>query len=159
IEFQRERMALDPVEHDFAPDLEIRLLRGNGRSRQRNNQQSHRGANHERAGALRLWLAILTGVHFVGNTIFQSLFMSTTVHPFAFASSRPLSKRPTLDTRSSGCPAQSVPSLSNTAMRSAGSTKSGEPFFVTFATKSRIDFRAAPVFHDGSGSVVCSTPL
>ena len=34
-----------------------------------------------------------------------------------------------------GCSAQSVPSLSNTAMRSTGGTKSGDPSFVTFSTK------------------------
>ena len=51
-----------------------------------------------------------------------------------------------------GCSAQSVPSLSKTAMRSAGGTKSGEPFFVTFATNSTILAFAGPSFHDGSGS-------
>jgi hypothetical protein len=34
----------------------------------------------------------------------------------------------------SGCSAHRVPSLSNTAMRSATGTKSGVPGFVTFAT-------------------------
>jgi len=50
-----------------------------------------------------------------------------------------------------GCSAQSVPSLSNTAMRSAGGTKSGPPSLVTFATNSTTDFLAAPSFQDGSG--------
>ena len=52
-----------------------------------------------------------------------------------------------------GCSHQSVPSLSNTAMRSEGGTKSGEPSFVTFATKARMAFFGAVSFHDGSGSV------
>ena len=47
---------------------------------------------------------------------------------------------------------QSVPSLSKVAMRSGGGTKSGPPSRVTRATKSTIDFLAAPSFHDGSGS-------
>ena len=51
-----------------------------------------------------------------------------------------------------GCSAQSVPSLSNVAMRSATGTKSGEPSFVTFATNSTMDFLAAPSFQDRSGS-------
>lgn len=34
------------------------------------------------------------------NTFFQSRFMSTTVHPFAFASSSALSSRPTGEMRS-----------------------------------------------------------
>ena len=51
-----------------------------------------------------------------------------------------------------GCSAQSVPSLSKTAMRSAGGTKSGELFFVTFETNSTIVVFAGPSFHDGSGS-------
>ena len=46
---------------------------------------------------------------------------------------------------------QSVPSLSKVAMRSGGGTKSGPPSRVTRATKSTIDFLAAPSFHDGSG--------
>ena len=55
-----------------------------------------------------------------------------------------------------GCSAQSVPSLSNVAMRSAGGTKSGEPSFVTFATKSTMAFFGLPSFHDGSGSACAS---
>src|SRR5271157_5809724 len=51
-----------------------------------------------------------------------------------------------------GCSTQSVPSLSKTAMRSAGGTKSGEPFFVTFATNSMIVAFAGPSSHDESGS-------
>ena len=54
--------------------------------------------------------------------------------------------------RTSGCSHQSVPSLSNTAIRSAGGTKSGEPSFVTFATNAVIAFFGAVSFHDGSGS-------
>ena len=51
-----------------------------------------------------------------------------------------------------GCSHQSVPSLSKVAMRSATGTKSGPPCVVTRATKSGIDFFAAPSFQDGSGS-------
>src|SRR4029079_11673832 len=52
-----------------------------------------------------------------------------------------------------GCSHQSVPSLSKVAIRSGGGTKSGEPSFVTFSTKSIIDFFAAPSFHEGRGPV------
>ena len=45
-----------------------------------------------------------------------------------------------------------MPSLSKVAIRSGGGTKSGPPSRVTRATKSTIDFFAAPSFHDGSGS-------
>jgi hypothetical protein len=45
-----------------------------------------------------------------------------------------------------------VPSLSKTAIRSAGVTKSGEPSVVTLATKSVIDFLVGPSFQLGSGS-------
>src|SRR5436190_847232 len=55
-----------------------------------------------------------------------------------------------------GCSHQSVPSLSNVAMRSSGGTKSDEPSLVTLATKSVIDFLVAPSFHDGSGSAACA---
>ncbi len=51
-----------------------------------------------------------------------------------------------------GCSAQSVPSLSNVAMRSASGTKSGEPFVVTRSTKARTAFLVAVSFHEGSGS-------
>ena len=51
-----------------------------------------------------------------------------------------------------GCSHQSVPSLSNMAMRSAIGTKSGEPGLVTFATNSTMDRLAGPSFHEGSGS-------
>ena len=47
----------------------------------------------------------------------------------------------------------SVPSLSKVAMRSGTGTKSGEPSFVTLATKSPIAFFVGPSFHDGSGSL------
>src|SRR5678810_790633 len=51
-----------------------------------------------------------------------------------------------------GCSAQSVPSLSNTAMRSAGGTKSGAPSLVTVTTKATMDCLAGPSFQEGSGS-------
>ena len=51
-----------------------------------------------------------------------------------------------------GCSAQSVPSLSKTAMRSAGGTKSGPPCLVVRSTKSTSAFLDALSFHDGSGS-------
>jgi hypothetical protein len=51
-----------------------------------------------------------------------------------------------------GFSAQSVPSLSNVAMRSEGCTNSGPPLRVTRATKSTMAFLAEPSFHDGSGS-------
>src|SRR5438067_2091266 len=51
-----------------------------------------------------------------------------------------------------GCSHQSVPSLSNVAMRSSGGTKFGEPSFVTFSTNSTIAFLGAVSFQDGSGS-------
>jgi hypothetical protein len=50
-----------------------------------------------------------------------------------------------------GCSAQSVPSLSKVAMRSAGGTKSTEPSVVTFPTKATIDIFAAPSFQEGNG--------
>ena len=52
----------------------------------------------------------------------------------------------------SGCSHQSVPSLSNVAMRSGTGTKSGEPGVVTLVTKSMMDCLAAPSFHEGNGS-------
>src|SRR5690606_7674382 len=55
-----------------------------------------------------------------------------------------------------GCSAQSVPSLSKTAMRSAGGTKS-VPSVVTLATKAVMAFFGAVSFHDGSGSAACRT--
>ena len=51
-----------------------------------------------------------------------------------------------------GCSDQSVPSLSNVAMRSGTGTKSGVPGFVTRETKPVIACFAAPSFHEGSGS-------
>src|SRR4030095_8365861 len=56
-----------------------------------------------------------------------------------------------------GCSAQRVPSLSNVAMRSAGGTKSGEPFLVTLDTKSSMDCLVLPSLHDGSRSADCVT--
>jgi hypothetical protein len=53
-----------------------------------------------------------------------------------------------------GRSAHRVPSLSNTAMRSAGGTKSGEPFSVTLVTKSMIDCLALPSFQEGSDSTL-----
>jgi hypothetical protein len=55
-----------------------------------------------------------------------------------------------------GCSAQSVPSLSNTAMRSAGGTKSGEPCSVTLPTNATMDRLAAPSFQAGNGSGACA---
>ena len=52
----------------------------------------------------------------------------------------------------SGCSAHSVPSLSKTAMRSSGLTKSGPPSLVTLPTKSMIACFDAPSLHDGSAS-------
>ena len=51
-----------------------------------------------------------------------------------------------------GCSAQSVPSLSKTAMRSGGGTKVAEPSLLTFSTKLRIVFFGAVSFQDASGS-------
>ncbi len=51
-----------------------------------------------------------------------------------------------------GCSAHSVPSLSNTAMRSGSGTKSGEPAFVTRSTKATTAFFGAASFHEGSES-------
>src|SRR4051794_37750420 len=50
-----------------------------------------------------------------------------------------------------GCSHQRVPSLSNTAMRWSGGTKSGVPSRVTFATNDRIAARDGPMFQEGSG--------
>ena len=52
-----------------------------------------------------------------------------------------------------GCSTHSVPSLSNTAMRSGSGTKSGEPSLVTFSTKATMAAFGAVSFHDGRGSV------
>ena len=43
---------------------------------------------------------------------------------------------------------QRVPSLSNTATRSAGGRNFGDPSVVTLATKSRMAATAGPSFHD-----------
>src|SRR5271170_6560310 len=51
-----------------------------------------------------------------------------------------------------GCSAQSVPSLSKVAIRSATATKSGEPGLVTRSTKAIIAFFGFVSFHDGRGS-------
>src|SRR5262245_27560453 len=56
-----------------------------------------------------------------------------------------------------GCSAQSVPSLSNTAMRSAIGTNFGESDLVTVVTNSTIDRLARPSFHEGSESVAWAT--
>jgi hypothetical protein len=45
-----------------------------------------------------------------------------------------------------------VPSLSNTAIRSATGTNSFEPSVVVFFTKSKMADLFGPSFHDGSGS-------
>ena len=51
-----------------------------------------------------------------------------------------------------GCSTHSVPSLSNTAMRSGSGTKSGEPCLLTFSTNSTIAAFGAVSFQDGKGS-------
>ncbi len=51
-----------------------------------------------------------------------------------------------------GCSHQSVPSLSNVAMRSGTGTKSGEPGLVTFSTKVTMACFAVVSFHEGNGS-------
>ena len=49
-----------------------------------------------------------------------------------------------------------VPSLSNTATRSAGGTKSGPPSVVTRATKSTIALVAGVSFHEASAALASS---
>src|SRR5262245_29942093 len=49
-----------------------------------------------------------------------------------------------------GFSAQRVPSLSKTAMRASGGTKSGEPSVVTRATKSSMALRDPPACHSVS---------
>ena len=49
-----------------------------------------------------------------------------------------------------GCSHHSVPSVSKTAIRSAGGTKSGLPGLVTASTNPLMASRAAVGFHDGS---------
>jgi hypothetical protein len=51
-----------------------------------------------------------------------------------------------------------VPSLSNTAMRALGGTKSGEAAFATRELKSTISSYAAPSFHEGRGIFVTWRP-
>src|SRR5271163_3704354 len=51
-----------------------------------------------------------------------------------------------------GCSVQRVPSWSNVAMRSFGSTNLGLDFSVVSLTKARIACFAGPLFHEGSGS-------
>ena len=53
------------------------------------------------------------------------------------------------DCTGSGCSHQSVPSLSKVAIRFGSGTKSGEPSFVTFATKSTMAFFASAVVPRG----------
>ena len=57
-----------------------------------------------------------------------------------------------------GFSGHSVPSLSNTAMRSATGTTSGEPGVVTFVTYSMIALFALPSFHEGRGSAARAPP-
>src|SRR5208337_1097027 len=52
----------------------------------------------------------------------------------------------------SGCSTQSVPSWSNSAMRSSGGTNFELFLSVVVLTKSIIACLAGPLFHDGSGS-------
>ena len=47
-----------------------------------------------------------------------------------------------------------VPSLSNTATRSSGATKSGPPSRVTASTKETMALRVAVSLHDGSACVL-----
>ncbi len=51
-----------------------------------------------------------------------------------------------------GCSLHSVPSLSNTAMRSSGATKSGLPGVATACTNSTMALREGPSFQDGSAA-------
>ncbi|SIT55515.1 hypothetical protein BQ8794_220080 [Mesorhizobium prunaredense] len=51
-----------------------------------------------------------------------------------------------------GCSIHSVPSLSNTAMRSGSGTKSGEPSLLTLSTNSTIAAFGAVSFQEGNGS-------
>src|SRR5262249_18280150 len=51
-----------------------------------------------------------------------------------------------------GCSAQSVPSWSKAATRSAGGTKAGPPSLVPFPTNSTIACFAFPSLHEASGS-------
>ena len=44
-------------------------------------------------------------------------------------------------------------------MRSGTGTKSGEPGFVTFATKAMMDCFAGPSFHEGKGSAACEAAV
>jgi hypothetical protein len=56
-----------------------------------------------------------------------------------------------------GCSLHNVPSLSNVAIRSAGGTKSGPPFLVTFFTNCIMVDLLAPLFQDGNGSADLAT--
>src|SRR5262245_14448774 len=58
-----------------------------------------------------------------------------------------------------GCSHQSVPSLSKTAIRSAGFTNSGEPSVVTCDTNCVIALREGPSFQEGSGSCAWTNPM
>ncbi|MCY1304935.1 hypothetical protein D9M70_547100 [compost metagenome] len=62
------------------------------------------------------------------------------------------SSRANSTSKYSGCSLHRVPSLSNTAMRSATGTKSLPPSVVTAVTKASMALRAGPSFHDGKGS-------
>jgi len=63
---------------------------------------------------------------------------------------KPIDSKEKLEIES--CSAQSVPSLSNLAIRSLGGTKSDDPSFVTFSTKAVIAFFDAVSFQEGRGS-------
>src|SRR5262249_42259766 len=56
-----------------------------------------------------------------------------------------------------GCSAQSVPSLSKVAIRSAGGTKPGAPAAVVSASNCRIARFDGPSFQDDRGSVSAAT--
>src|SRR5262245_55514522 len=58
-----------------------------------------------------------------------------------------------------GCSLQSVPSLSNTAIRAGGATNCGPPWVVTASTNFTMACLLGPSFQDGSGSVWPSARL
>src|SRR5262245_6806048 len=58
-----------------------------------------------------------------------------------------------------GCSDHSVPSLSNTAIRSAGERYRGPPAVVTSCTKRMIRSLLMPGFHDGRGSTCACTAV
>src|SRR5262245_57164959 len=77
-------------------------------------------------------------------------------HSGCFAASTLIRSRAKASWKYIGCSAHRVPSLSKTAMRSAGATKSAPPCVVVRPTKTMRAFLASPSFHDGSGSASAS---